>query len=210
MSNLADYIPLSRCDHDGTLASAKWWIADLIGKPHPDANKEGPICPGIPAAVGNDSIYLKKLLGEVDYNSVLQEVMRTKDAFLHLDPVHNPARLLKAVFLVFPPETDKQSIPIIDVVHRDLKGAFLSDGILVGKFHRKLVRGSIYNPDFNPHRSPVPLMAFRYLIETDLDFLISTSATCEIRDHYIRKYLALLGETASPALVEKARLILER
>lgn len=207
MRDLNDYLHItsSACDHHAVLGPTKRWICDLLGQPNVLANKTGPICPGIPAGIKNNSIYLRLISSSLSHNSLAQLAREVVQDFLSLSPIDKPACLLKAVFLVLATSPENETIALVDSVHRLLKADFLGHGILFGKFHSALVRGSIYNPDFNPHRSPVPLLAFRYVIETDLDFLLSSAASAEVRAEYIEIFIELLSEQASLGTIQKAR-----
>jgi hypothetical protein len=206
-----EYTPITseECDAHEFLGPTKRWICDFVGQPNARANKEGPICPGIPAAYKNDSMYLRLLSTPVDRDNMIALCRTVANDFVALPPTSPPARLLKAVFLVVAAPPRSAAIALVDSVHRHLKAQLLKNGILLGKFHDELVRGSIYNPHFNPHRAPVPLVAFRYLIETDLDFLLSSDATVSERAEYLAIFLSLHRSTASAAAIAKAEAALQ-
>ena len=187
------------------------WICDFIGQPHPLANKHGAICPRVPDALRADSVYLRLLCSpSLTAEAVTSLGRAMAHDFFALPPVGESARNLKAVFLVIANPEEALSIPLIDRAHRDLKSELLGEGLMLGRFHSRLDRGSIYNPLFNPHRAPVPLLSFRYMVETDIGFLMSSSATPSQRKQYIEKYLQVLGRSLPDKLKRKAQSEIER
>jgi hypothetical protein len=61
---------------------------------------------------------------------------------------------------------------VIDVVQLELKGSFVEQGLMLGQFHdRPPVDGGLWNAAFRPLRCPVPLLAIRHMVPTDLPFL---------------------------------------
>ena len=69
---------------------------------------------------------------------------------------------------------------------------------MLGEFHSgPPAKGGLWNPDFRPLHSPVPLLAVRHMVATDLPFLIDDAAA-------LRSYLERFGSTAPPALRQRA------
>jgi hypothetical protein len=56
-----------------------------------------------------------------------------------------------------------------------VKDEFVADGLMVGQFHPVCANPGLWNEDFRPLRSPVPLLAIRQMLVFDLPFL-TTSA----------------------------------
>jgi hypothetical protein len=77
-------------------------------------------------------------------------------------------------------------------------------GLLVGEFHAANANPGLHNPDFRPLRSPVPMLAIRHLVESDLAFLNRDFYPVSLRATYLRSYLFRLGGKLSQLKFEEA------
>lgn len=52
-----------------------------------------------------------------------------------------------------------------------MKPSFVEAGMMLGEFYSENESPGLYNPDFRPLRSPIPLFVYRRLVPNDLVFL---------------------------------------
>ena len=78
-----------------------------------------------------------------------------------------------ALMVLFP-AVGPHDVPwVIDAPQRHLKTEFVERGLMVGEFHAgPPMAAGLHNPRFRPLRSPVPLLAIRAMVPTDLPFLL--------------------------------------
>jgi hypothetical protein len=94
-----------------------------------------------------------------------------RDLFFQLEPQTGPEAKEKAIVVILPDVSDAEAAEIIDETHRRLKQQFVELGLMIGKFHALSPQGGLHNPDFRPLRSPVPVLAIRHMVDSDLPFL---------------------------------------
>jgi hypothetical protein len=70
---------------------------------------------------------------------------------------------------------------------------------MIGEFHCLNLTPGLHNKDFFPLRSPVPLLALRAMVESDLLFLAQPGDAPARQAQYLNAYLRNLGEGLSSA-----------
>ena len=82
--------------------------------------------------------------------------------------------------------------------------ARLERGMMLGEFHSMNDSPGLRNPEFRPLRSPVPMLAIRLMVESDLPFMTRDQYTYEERAAFLRSYLYRLGSSLKPARFNEA------
>jgi hypothetical protein len=182
---------------DHPLAVTTAWIKSFLARPHPDLGRSGPVCPFVPGANGQDTIWLASVPeGRGDRQVIIDIVSRYRDLFLELEPRTGDSAMMKAMVIVFP-NVPSDDAGVIDEVQLALKPLFVEDGLMIGEFHERNDGGGLRNPDFHPLRSPIPSLAIRFMVESDLPFLHRPLYTPDLRAGFIRSYIRRLGTTIS-------------
>ena len=57
-----------------------------------------------------------------------------------------------------------------------MKDAFVRQGLMVGQFHPRSEQSGLWNEDFRPLRAPIPLLAIRRMVSSDLPFLLDSAS----------------------------------
>lgn len=68
---------------------------------------------------------------------------------------------------------------------------------MIGEFHNRNESPGLHNPHFRPLRSPIPMLAIRFMAEADLPFLDRITDEPQVRVRYLEAYLSRLGKTIS-------------
>jgi hypothetical protein len=77
-------------------------------------------------------------------------------------------------------------------------------GLMLGEFHANNESPGLRNPDFRPLRSPIPMLAIRHMVDSDLPFLIRETYAPEERSAFLRSYLFRLGGALSQVQLNEA------
>lgn len=133
-------------------------------------------------------------LAEEDIESIIASTI-TK--FRHLPPVNEPEALLKTILVLFPAVTD---LTLINEAQRRLKERSIAMGLMIGQFYPGCEEPGVRNPEFKPLQSPLPLLAIRYMVGSDLPFLIAKSAWVE---EYLKKFASSIPATARSMIATK-------
>ncbi|MGO1049553.1 DUF6875 domain-containing protein [Crossiella sp. CA198] len=148
------------------LARILRWAKDFLVPGHPDLGRTGPVCPYTRPALRRDLFHLG-LGGPGDLCETLTGLRATHTAALSIMD-SSDAELLTYVLVL--PEADPDEI---DAVQRELKSEFVGDGLMLGQFHPHCAEPGLWNQEFRPLRSPLPLLAIRRLLPVDLPFLLA-------------------------------------
>jgi hypothetical protein len=89
-------------------------------------------------------------------------------------------------FLVVLSEFDRDDSAPLDELQLRLKGEFVRSGLMIGQFHPRCDQPGIWNEQFRPLRSPIPLLAIRHMVAFDLPFLVDGA-------NHLAAYLALFA-----------------
>jgi hypothetical protein len=183
----------SLMEPDSPLGQIVHWVRRFLGRPNRDLGRPGPVCPFVPGAVAQDTVWLTLAeFGPNDRNAIIEAVDRYRDQFLELEPRTGDLAQSKAILVVFP-NLSSDDAALIDEVQFELKASFVEQGMMLGEFHERNESPGLRNPDFRPLRSPIPMLAMRYMVETDLPFLHRSLYPPALRVEFIRSYIRRLG-----------------
>ncbi|WP_375495418.1 DUF6875 domain-containing protein [uncultured Nostoc sp.] len=176
-----------------SLISIMEWVKIFLGRPHPNLGRPGTVCPFVPHSLKSNSIRLAVIRTENLYPEQLEEVVgRYRDIFLEIDDQEQELAINKAFLLIFPDIHIEDASKLVDSIQQKLKPLFVESGLMIGEFHKRNESPGLHNPNFRPLRSPIPLLAIRFMVEADLPFLVSP-ADPHLRIRYLEAYLQRFG-----------------
>ncbi|MEH2084117.1 MAG: DUF6875 domain-containing protein [Nostoc sp.] len=165
------------------------WVKKFLGRSHPDLGRPGVVCPFVPYSLKSNSIRLAVIHTKDLYPEQLEEVVeRYRDIFLQIDVEERKIAINKAFLLIFPDIHIEDAPKVIDSVQQKLKPLFVESGLMIGEFHKRNESPGLHNPNFRPLRSPIPLLAIRFMVEADLPFLQNPTDP-HLRIRYLEAYL---------------------
>jgi hypothetical protein len=172
------------------------WVRDFLCAPDPELGRSGPVCPFAPHALAVERMVFTvvhtadRSAEEID--AVLEEFRQT---FLAMEPTTGPGAMEKSILVILPDVSEEDAPALIDQTHHRLKADFVGSGLMLGKFHPRSEQGGLHNPGFRPLRSPVPLLAIRFMVDSDLPFLNRTDDAVADRIKYLSSYQQRFAET---------------
>ncbi|HJZ56405.1 MAG TPA: hypothetical protein VKE74_15680 [Gemmataceae bacterium] len=148
------------------------WCREFLARPHPELGRGGSVCPFIPRALNLNSVSFVVVHTENRSEEEIDGVIaKFRDIFLRMEPVSGPEAMEKSILVILPDVREEEAEAVVDETHRRLKAQFVESGLMIGKFHPRSEQGGLHNPAFRPLRSPVPLLAIRHMVDSDLPFL---------------------------------------
>jgi hypothetical protein len=181
------------------------WILSFVNQPHRDLGRSGIVCPFVPPALKQNLIWLALVSDEcvaVDHVCArLRGYMRVYQA--RAAGVGSPEQA--ALVLVFPALNETGRGSLVQKIHRRAKPEIVSNGLMLGEFHRESKAPGVHNPDFRPLRSPVPLFVLRRMVINDLVFLAQLADPPDRRIAFVQAYLAHLGPALPAERLSAAR-----
>jgi hypothetical protein len=183
------------------------WINGFLASPHPQSGRRGSVCPFVPIALRLDTIWMAEVAEtEPSFERISTIITDYRNVFLNTEPKSGPEAINKVFVVVFPSlgGSGTDGAAIIDQVQASLKRYFVEIGLMLGEFHANNESPGLRNPDFRPLRSPMPMLAIRHMVESDLPFLIREKYAPKERSSFLRSYLFRLGGTLSEVRFNEA------
>jgi hypothetical protein len=182
------------------------WVETFLGRPNPNLGRPGSVCPFVPRALQLDTIRLGIVRSHGLSAAQIEEMVKGyRDYFLTMEPSQGDLAVYKAILLVFPDVEAEEAPELIDGVQQKLKPFFVEEGLMLGEFHSYNQSPGLHNPDFRPLRSPVPMLAIRFMAESDLPFLSRANDAPAVRIRYLEAYLKRWADSSSEAQLRRAR-----
>jgi hypothetical protein len=162
------------------------WIAQFLCAPNKDLGRAGDVCPFAKSALSKDSI-------EFFRNGSESAASLEDDMHRHLMEFELGDRTdIYRCRLIVPTRLDDAAEAVRDVQKR-LKPLFVERHLMIGQFYQDCDEPGLWNPHFRPLRTPVPLLAIRNMVPTDIAFLYHEAS-------YLQTYLDKFGKRGSIAL----------
>lgn len=153
-------------EHAHPLRIVLGWIIDYLNAPHPGLGRNGPVCPYTASALRQDLLYLT--VGAAD--DLADHFTATRERYERLAAdLPTADRQLLALLVVLPAFDHAR----LDGLQQGAKGEYVRRNLMIGQFHPSCAEPGLWNSEFRPLRSPVPLLAIRQMREVDLPFLVS-------------------------------------
>jgi hypothetical protein len=148
------------------------WAVEFLNAPNQQLGRRGPVCPYTRLSMDNNCFLLAWAGAEHDVQSIGSTVDQYRRWFMELLEQSEGHREHLLTILVVLPGFDRTDSGPLDALQSRLKDAFVSDGLMIGQFHPHCAQSGLWNEDFRPLRAPIPLLAIRRMVASDLPFLL--------------------------------------
>jgi hypothetical protein len=196
LQDLRNPLPEYLRRYQNALYSVVGWAHQYLVKPHSDLGRKGPVCPFAQGSLDRGLLYLAIYPGEpATVDEVTSALVRYRDWFLELRPSARDRAQFQSILVLFPDLPRHEVSSLIDAAQLRLKADYVSRGLMIGEFHDgPPPKAGLWNEEFRPLHSPVPLLAIRSLVPTDFPFL---------RDDpdFVAAYLRRVGPDEVPARI---------
>jgi hypothetical protein len=175
------------------------WIKKFVARPHKDLGRAGPVCPFVPAALNHKTLWLVAERSTGRSTSEVIEVIREYQG-----------RLLAAQSADDVADHDSIVVAFVDLQASDAKeffdsvlqqiglSSYADHGLVMGPFYEGNEGTAIYNPNFRPFTSPVPLLLMRRAVVGDWKFFLNNA-------DFFHLWATRYGESATQALADALR-----
>ncbi len=174
------------------------WIRTFVVQPHKDLGRSGTVCPYMPAVLERRKLWFApEDVADRDASEVAEIMQGHRRRFLDMQPTGSEDASRAAIIVVFPDLPADRAKPLFDdVLARIAAPAYDEDGIIFGPYYDGHQGTAIYNPEFHPFQSPVPVMFVRHGVVDDWKFFIDD-------DQLLGRFAHRFGEPAVHALAEE-------
>ncbi len=185
------------------------WCENFLGKPSGLVGRTGNVCPFVPEAMMRGSLKFAVVALTKRGVEAVAEIEEMVDAcrehFLSRESMDGRIDIFGSMVLIFPEVSNEEAPQVIDPSQRELKPSFVREGLMLGEFHLFSRTPGLRNKSFRPLRSPIPLLAIRHMVESDVDFLMAPNDPAPTRVKSLKAYLKFLGPSLSVASQIKAK-----
>jgi hypothetical protein len=190
---------LAESDLDALHAVAEW-IQTFVARPHEDLGRAGPVCPFVPGALERKTLWLApEQIADRSVPQLVELMNGYKNLFLSAQPTGVDGADYKVIVVVFTElSTDRAQGLFDDVLEHLAVPSYVEDGIVFGPFYEGNAETAIYNADFRPFQSPVPLLFVRQGVISDWKFFLDNQ-------DWLNYWAHRFGESAVHALAEELR-----
>lgn len=152
------------------MASLLAWVGDYLMKGNPDLGRTGAVCPFTKQAAKLDTVRLA--ISSSDVSQEKDAMLLARRAFSELNsiPSRKGMEHFRTVIIGFPKLGDEQGIALLKRIQRAHRFYSLARGRMIGLMHATSEDPGLWNKDFRPLRSPMPVLAVRHMVEQDAPF----------------------------------------
>ncbi len=130
------------------------------------------VCPFVRASLDSNCFYIdiRREINGLSLEPIKDAMLKYRDTLRTLPPFDTSERHKKAIIAVFP-EIPAKSAAVLDLVHAQIKTAFVHEGLMVTQSYPNCEMRSVRNPELRVYESPYPLMALRLMAIHDILFV---------------------------------------
>jgi prolyl-tRNA editing enzyme YbaK/EbsC (Cys-tRNA(Pro) deacylase) len=163
------------------------WARNYLCCPHAELGRNGPVCPFVPGALQKQLLFATVYEDPgIDVEDIKTILLNEMERFIKLDPVSGNEAQFKSLMVMFP-QLSVDDLDMIEVAQAELQKHFVPNGLMVGEFHAgPPQKGGLWNSEFRPLYSPVPMLVIRHMVPTDLLFLKDSA-------QLFREYVQIYG-----------------
>jgi hypothetical protein len=153
------------------------WAVDFLTAPNRQLGRRGAVCPYTRPSMDNNSFLLAWAGDEHDVQSIESTVDQYRRWFMELlERIEGAREQHLLTILVVLPGLDRTDSGPLDALQGRLKDVFVRAGLMVGQFHPHCEQSGLWNEDFRPLQAPIPLLAIRQMVSSDLPFLLDSAS----------------------------------
>jgi hypothetical protein len=148
------------------------WLTSYLMRPHADLGRSGDVCPFTAQALRLDTIRIGVSSATGSDVAGVRSCMRYCFEPFASMPCPQAMRHFRAIVVGFPHMDDAVGLESLRKAQSSLKIYCLLRGLMIGRFYAGSNDPGLWNPDFRPLRSPIPLLAIRQVVENDAPFAL--------------------------------------
>lgn len=130
------------------------------------------VCPFVKPSMGENCFYIdvRREINGQSPGPIIEAMLKYRETLRTLPPFNPAEQTLKTIIAVFP-EIPHGAAAVLDLVHAQIKSAFVREGLMVTQCYPGCEMRSVRNPELRAYDSPYPLMALRMMAIHDILFV---------------------------------------
>lgn len=163
--------PAAFADERHRMALAKRWIEEFLTRHDPELGRDGVVCPFVSRSLCRGLLRIESFDAADGEEALRDKVLRLRDMLLERAASAGDDRIYMASLVVPYGRPDRLIIRQIEHVQSALKPEFAKRGMMIGEFWPDHAMPGLHNQSFRPLASPIPMLAMRHMVITDVLFL---------------------------------------
>lgn len=163
--------PVATVDERRRLAMAWHWIEEFLAQRHPQLGRDGDVCPFVTRSLSRGLLHVESFDARNGDEAMRDRVRGLRDALLETSASAGDNRVYLASVIIPYGQPDGVITRQIESVQSVLKPEFVSQGMMIGEFWPGHTMPGLHNQSFRPLAAPVPMLAIRHMVVSDLLFL---------------------------------------
>lgn len=155
---------------NAALATLADWVESYLMREHPELGRTGAVCPFTRQAARIDTVRLSICDAGPGEEERAFALIRGSFAALDEIPCKPSMAHFRTIIIGFPHCGGEAGLAMLQRVQKRNKFHSLSRRRMIGLMHAESDAPGLWNPDFRPLRSPLPVLAIRHLVEHDAPF----------------------------------------
>ena len=130
------------------------------------------LCPFVKASLESNHFYIeiRRDINGQSPDPIAEAMFKYRETLRTVPPFHASEQQRKSLIVIFP-ELPTTGAAVLDLVHSQIKSAFVRDGLMVTQCYPGCDMRSVRNPELRVYESPYPLMAMRMMAIHDILFV---------------------------------------
>jgi S-adenosylmethionine decarboxylase len=175
----------------GRLNTVRAWLEQVLGQPHPQLGRDGDVCPFVARSLRRDLLTLRQFDAARGAPALGDLVRLLRTELAATSSGHDAPYRAAAIVPYGRPDTELAAV--VARVQRELKPELVEQGFMIGEFWPDHPMPGMHNPHFRPLASPVPVLAIRHMVMSDLPFLTAAHIAPGDRERYVGAYARAMG-----------------
>jgi hypothetical protein len=143
------------------------WVENYLMGSHPELGRPGLVCPFTRLARKHDTIRLAICKATPEDRADVFAAVQCGYEMLDRIPATAETAVLRTVVIGFPNCNSEEGLALIHQGQRRHKLHAAMHFRMLGLMHPASEARGVWNPNFRPLRSPMPVLAMRYMVEQD-------------------------------------------
>jgi len=180
-------------DEHHRLAAAVRWIEEFLTGHHPDLGRDGAVCPYTATSLRRGLMRVVSYDASAGDSAFLDVVRRLLDELRGAASLLGDEAIYSASVVVPFGVADPVILGQIERVQVALKPECVSQGVMIGEFWPGHAMPGLHNRAFRPLATPVPMLAMRHMVLSDLSFLAAPHIGPLQQISYLASYERAMG-----------------
>jgi hypothetical protein len=169
-TRLCTYDEASAAPSEDALAVLADWMAESPMSGHVDLGRAGVVCPFLKKAALADTLRIGISQARPGDEDAVFALIRGSFGAMREIPEPPGRERLSAIVYGFPNCAMPDGVAMLGRVFKRHKYYSLARSVMMAFFHADSDAHGLWNPDFRPMRSPMPVLGMRYMVEQDAVF----------------------------------------